>query len=73
MANGTVFTIQTGTKVSQIIVLHFPLLTHNEGPRTQGQRYQTLCQKENDAELLGQGMSGASAFINKGIGIEADM
>jgi hypothetical protein len=73
MANGTVFTVRTGTKVSQIVVLHFPLLTHDEGPRTQGQRYQTLCQKENHAELLGQGMSGASAFINKGIGIEADM
>ena len=42
------------------------------GPRTQGQRYQTLCQKENDTELLGQGKSGASAFINKGLGLEAD-
>jgi hypothetical protein len=59
--------------VSQIIALHFPLLTHDKGPCTRGQRYQTLCQKENDAELLGQGMSGASALINKGIGIEADM
>jgi hypothetical protein len=31
-----------------------------------------LCQKENDTELLGQGKSGASAFINKGLGLEAD-
>jgi hypothetical protein len=43
------------------------------GPRTQGQRYQTLCQKENDAELIGQSTSGTAAFINRGLGIEADM
>ena len=65
---------QTGKKAGQLrIIQYLILLMCGTGPRTQGQRYQTLCQKETDAELFGKIKSGTAAFINKGLVIEADM
>lgn len=74
MVNGITSTVQTGKKAGQSrIIQYLILLACGTGPRTQGQRYQTLCQKETDAELFGKIKSGTAAFINKGLGIEADM
>ena len=55
-------------------LIHGPKsLTVLPGLQTQRQQYQTLCDKEMDNELAGKGVSGATAFINNGLQIEAEM
>ena len=64
-----------GPKVIIISILHHSpkSLTAPPGPRTQGQRYQSLCKEEMDNELAGKGVSGATAFVNNRLRIEAEM
>jgi hypothetical protein len=47
-------------------------LTLYPGRRTQGQRYQALCQVEHDA-LPGVALTGAAYFINTGLRLESEM
>ena len=75
MVSGIAYIAPNGPKVIIISILHHgpKSLTAPPGPCTQGQQYQSLCKEEMDNELAGKGVSGATAFVNNGLHIEAEM
>ena len=75
MVSGIAYIAPNGPKVIIIWILHQgpKSLTAPPGPCTQGQRYQSLCKEEMDNKLAGKGVSGATAFVNNELRIEAEM